>query len=171
LRERITLAMKNGEAPHGASNDGGEDNRSRRYPSLYSLVFSCTPHHCSEPRDKVISLLGLIPGSSHLIDYSTPIDQYFEKVCEYTFTEAHITEPLARYNFRVYLGYSLRLADYPCISMVETPSPPRQILTKRQFLAFRNTNIPYELPTDIEVLSELVYFDSKLDIEGVLYKF
>jgi hypothetical protein len=171
LREQRNFALENQQVPHGASNDDGDDERSRTLPSLYSLVFSCSQHSCTKPRDRVISLLGLVPGTSRLINYSTPIDQYFEEVCEHAFAEAHITESGARSSFRSRLGYSLQLPEYPDITGPEIPSLPRYLLNYKQFLAFRTTSIPYQLPRDIKVLSELIYFNSDFGGDRMFSKF
>lgn len=84
---------------------------SMKPPNLYSLIIQFAGHGCAAPRDKVIGLLGLVPDdAAHLADYSTPNNEYFQAVCKYAFTTAHIKGDWARSRFRHILGENLGLS-------------------------------------------------------------
>jgi hypothetical protein len=86
------------------------DTRSLKPASLYALVVQFAGHGCSDPRDKVIGLLGLAPDdAAHLADYSTPIEEYFKEVCKYVFTAAQINGEWTKTRFQSLLGNNLGL--------------------------------------------------------------
>ena len=86
------------------------DTRSIKPASLYALIVQFAGHGCSDPRDKVIGLLGLAPDdAAHLADYSTQIDEYFKEVCKYVFTTAQINGEWAKTRFQSLLGENLGL--------------------------------------------------------------
>jgi hypothetical protein len=56
----------------------------------------------------VIGFLGLLPDdAAHLINYSTPIEEYFSEVGKYTFATPKIKGSWAKSGFQSILGENL----------------------------------------------------------------
>src|SRR2546430_2143310 len=108
-------------SPKEPERQGG-DPGSIKPASLYALIVQFAGHGCSDPRDKVIGLLGLLPDdAAHLADYSTHIDEYFKEVCKYAFAIAPITGEWAKTRFQSLLGENLGLPASMYSVLVSNP--------------------------------------------------
>lgn len=100
----------------------GDIHRAMQPASLYALIVQFAGHGCLVPRDKVIGLLGLIPDdAAYLIDYSTPIEEYFREVCKYVFITAPIRGDLTKAQFQRLLGESLGISASEYSVLISNP--------------------------------------------------
>jgi hypothetical protein len=79
---------------------------------LGSLILQFGRNACTEPRDMVIGLLGLVADdAAHLADYSMSIEDFFRAVCKYVFATSEFENEAARMQFQCFLGGNLGISS------------------------------------------------------------